>query len=47
MSNLQLFLGIDKNNPLFSIYSYENNPELLACFKKWLKIVDNFLRRIP
>jgi hypothetical protein len=24
MSNLQLFLGIDKNNPLFSIYSVEN-----------------------
>jgi len=32
MSNLQLFLGIDKNNPLFSIYSSENNPELLEVY---------------
>jgi hypothetical protein len=32
MSNLQLFLGIDKNNPLFSIYSSEDNPELLEVY---------------
>ncbi len=26
MSNLQLVLGVDKDNPIFSIYSPEDNP---------------------
>ena len=32
MKNLQLVLGIDKNNPLFSIYSAEDNPEMLEVY---------------
>ncbi len=32
MKNLQLILGIDKNNPLFSIYSPEDNPEMLEVY---------------
>ena len=32
MKNLQLVLGIDKDNPLFSIYSPEDNPEMLEVY---------------
>jgi len=32
LKNLQLVLGIDKNNPLFSIYSPEDNPEMLEVY---------------
>lgn len=32
MKNLQLVLGIDKNNPLFSIYSATDNPEMLEVY---------------
>ena len=32
MKNLQLVLGVDKDNPLFSIYSPEDNPEMLEVY---------------
>ena len=32
MKNLQLVLGVDKDNPLFSIYSPEDNPGMLEVY---------------
>jgi len=32
MKNLQLVLGVDKDNPIFSIYSQEDNPGMLEVY---------------